>query len=196
MATWTDDLIKGLTVRGTASREDIAALSASVGQALPDDYVSFVQKADGAEGWVGDDYIALWPVQEVIATNEELAVATHAPDLLLIGTDGGGEAFAFDLRSAPWPIVMVPLVGLSRDLMRNVGESFSGWLGSRPEPSGGPHPRADRLMGMNVYEINPVILGGDPTDPSNKAIVTRHELIKIAMWWNPQIAEARRRSKG
>jgi ABC-type amino acid transport substrate-binding protein len=193
VANWADAIAKGMTVRGWASSHDIAALAASVGRQLPDDYVDFVQTADGAEGWVGGDYVALWQIHEIVATNDDLEVATYAPGLLLIGTDGGGEAFAFDLDTPTLPVVMVPIVGLSRDLMRYVGESFSAWLRSRPEAPPGA-ARVDRLMGKNVYEINPVILGGDPTDPSNKAIVTRDELIRIAKWWNPQIAEARRRS--
>jgi len=46
-----------------------------------------------------------------------------------------------------------------------------------------------------VFEIKPVILGGSPTDPGNKIVLTRDEHIKTVLYWNRIIAELRARGK-
>ena len=47
--------------------------------------------------------------------------------------------------------------------------------------------------GMEVFEIKPVILGGSPSDPANKVMLTRDEHIKAVVYWNGVIAELRAR---
>jgi hypothetical protein len=34
------------------------------------------------------------------------------PGLFLFGSNGGGEAYAFDTRENPWVVVQVPLIGM------------------------------------------------------------------------------------
>jgi hypothetical protein len=45
--------------------------------------------------------------------------------------------------------------------------------------------------GKEVFEIQPVILGGCPTDPTNKVLLTREEHIKAVVYWNRVIKELR-----
>jgi hypothetical protein len=63
---------------------------------LPEDYVAFLQRANGGEGFVGERYVRLWKAEELIEVNRGYNVAEFFPNLFLIGTDGGGEAYAFD----------------------------------------------------------------------------------------------------
>jgi hypothetical protein len=42
-----------------------------------------------------------------------------------------------------------------------------------------------------IFEIKPVILGGSPTDPANKMVLTREEHIKAVVYWNKLIADLR-----
>ena len=44
---------------------------------------------------------------------------------------------------------------------------------------------------MNLMEIHPVILGGDPTDSANKALVPLSDLLVAAAWWNARIKSLR-----
>ena len=53
---------------------------------------------------------ALW--EELLAWNTKCQVAESAPDLFLIGSDGGGEAYAFDLAKADAAVYQVPFIGL------------------------------------------------------------------------------------
>ncbi len=47
-------------------------------------------------------------------------------------------------------------------------------------------------LDSEVWEIIPVILGGDPTDDSNKTVVSREKHIELVRWWNRKIADMRR----
>lgn len=51
-------------------------------------------------------------------------MSEHAPGLLLFGSDGGGEALAFDTACEGLPVVSVPFVGMDRDLTRTLAASF------------------------------------------------------------------------
>ena len=52
--------------------------------------------------------------------------------------------------------------------------------------------RTNELAGKEVFEIQPIILGGHPTDPSNKTVLTRQEHIEAVTYWNREL----RRLKG
>ncbi len=88
-----------------------------------------MRECDGGEGFVGDGgYLVLWRLGELGPNNQAYGCAEFAPGLLLFGTDGGGEGYAFDLRDDPPTYVMVPLVGLSVDAAQNCATSFTEFL--------------------------------------------------------------------
>jgi hypothetical protein len=60
--------------------------------------------------------------------NKAYQVAEYAPGLFLFGSDGGGEAFAFDTRTEAKPIVSVPFVGMELKLARPLGSNFKAFL--------------------------------------------------------------------
>ena len=51
-------------------------------------------------------------------------MSEHAPGLLLFGSDGGGEALAFDTACEGLPVVSGSFVGMDRDLTRTLAASF------------------------------------------------------------------------
>lgn len=95
---------------------------------LPEDYTQFLQQADGGEGFVGNTYIILWRVGELLEMNRSYQIAEYAPDLFLFGSDGGGEAFAFDTRTIAKTIVSVPFVGMDLKLARPIASGFTVFL--------------------------------------------------------------------
>jgi hypothetical protein len=98
------------------------------GCTLPLDYRRFMAAQDGGEGFVGTQYLVLWRASELVAFNHDYQVEVYAPGLLLFGSNGGGEAFAFDTRDPFLKVVMVPFVGMSlRDAM-HVADSFDAFL--------------------------------------------------------------------
>lgn len=42
-----------------------------------------------------------------------------------------------------------------------------------------------------VTEIHPIILGGDPTDPKNKTVLSRQEHMKAVRFWNKLLKDRR-----
>lgn len=173
-----------------ASGSGINGVPAGVPAGLPEDYVEFMKSFDGAEGWVGDEYLALWPSAELEANNATLDTEHLSPGLTLIGTDGGGEAYGFDLRNR-CRVVRVPLVGLSWELAIPIAVSFTDWLVGASSRAA-PRSTDARWRGQNIVEVKPVLLGGDPVDRSNKRVVPRSAALRVSRWWNDQIGRLTR----
>ena len=101
-----------LDLNPSASETILEAAIRSLGVDLPLDYKDFLRASNGGAGFVGDTYLHLWKAEELKPLNDGYQVARFAPALLLIGSDGGGEAYAFDLSELPWKVVRVPFVGM------------------------------------------------------------------------------------
>lgn len=50
------------------------------------------------------------------------------------------------------------------------------------------------LVGMEIFEIKPVILGGSSTDPKNKVFLNRQQHIEAVSYWNNVIKGLRSQS--
>lgn len=85
---------------------------------------------DGGEGFIRpNSYAMLWKIKELLQFNREYAVLEYAPGLLLFGSNGGGKAFAFDLRAeGRSPVVSVPFIGMDLRDALPLAETFDGFL--------------------------------------------------------------------
>jgi len=54
----------------------------------------------------------------------------------------------------------------------------------------------EKKEGMELIEVTPVILGGDPIDPCNRALVSRAQHFEVVRYWNGVIAEMRAGAAG
>ena len=101
-----------------------------LGQELPTDYIAFLRRCNGAEGWIGSEsYVMLFPVNQLIYFNGAYEVQRYAPGFLISGSSGGGEAYGFDMRSGhEWPVVQIPFVGMSWEPSQPMGTSFTSFL--------------------------------------------------------------------
>lgn len=113
---------------GRASDGDVREAESHFGRPLPTQYRRFMSSQDGGEGFIGGQYLVLWRTSELFAFNRDYEAAHYAPGLLLFGSNGAGEAFAFDMRYDPMPVVMVPFIGMSLKDAKTVAESFDGFL--------------------------------------------------------------------
>lgn len=128
--------LKDFKVAPAGTPEGIVAAEAALGVNLPEDYKAFLRLHDGAEGFVGDHYLVLWRASELPQFNREYEFPTYAPGLLGFGGNGGGEAFAFDTRQVPFPVVIVPLIGMSREDAIPVAKSFAALFYRMIQPGG------------------------------------------------------------
>src|SRR5215813_13991446 len=94
-----------------ASEQALASLMAGVPNPLPEGYMAFLRRANGGEGFVGERYVRLWRVEELIEMNSEYNVAEFFPNLFFIGTDAGGEAYAFNISGNEPAVFEVPFIG-------------------------------------------------------------------------------------
>ncbi|MFN5028099.1 MAG: SMI1/KNR4 family protein [Burkholderiales bacterium] len=121
------------TLRLLASFETVApAAEAAVSRAqaqlnmrLPADYVEFLYWSNGGEGIIGETYLMLWQVEDLAKLNIAYEVEEYAAGLLLFGSNGGGEAFAFDTQKLHWEVVRVPFVGMDKTEAIPVATTFA-----------------------------------------------------------------------
>jgi len=91
--------------------------------------------ANGGEGFIGENHLILWAAEELAQFNNEYEAQDYAPGLVLFGSDGGGEGYAFDARTIPAPIVQVPFIGMDLMYARQMAGSFSEFVRKLAEKS-------------------------------------------------------------
>jgi hypothetical protein len=102
--------INDLQLNEPARLQAIIDVENKLGIEFPIDYKEFLLFSNGCEGSIGESYICIWPIEELIEANEASEVDEYTPGLVLFGSDGGGEAFAFDMRNNNKKYIMVPLM--------------------------------------------------------------------------------------
>lgn len=123
------DRIRCMSNNPPATVEAIKAFEEASKLCLPLDYKRVLLEANGFEGFVdGGSYLVLWSVDDLMSFNVDYEVSKHCPGLLLIGSDGSGEAFAIDFDDSAKPIVQIPFVGMSRAHVQLVARDFSEFI--------------------------------------------------------------------
>lgn len=94
---------------------------------FPSDFRNFMLESNGYEGEIGkEQYLVLWSLENIIELNEAYGVDEFSPGLLLIGSDGGEIAYAYDKRDRS--IVKVPFIGMSLDEIERCGNNLQQFL--------------------------------------------------------------------
>jgi hypothetical protein len=108
-----EQLFAGFKGNPPASTTLIAQSQANLSFQLPADYVEFLQQMNGGEGSLGENaYVVLSRVEQLGEMNADCEVAEFAPELFLFGSNGAGEAFAYDTRFSPPRIIAIPFITL------------------------------------------------------------------------------------
>ena len=94
---------------------------------LPDSYIAFLTRCNGGEGFVGERYVRLWKAEELLTHNHSYEVPESFPNFFFIGTNGGGEAYAFDISGNDPRVFEVPFIGMPSDA-KPVADSFDALL--------------------------------------------------------------------
>jgi hypothetical protein len=124
-----DLILDGCTQNEPASEMSIASLEQILEFRLPKTYRALLNRSNGCEGFVaGNNFIVIWPIEQIAELNDAYGVAEFAPGLVLFGSDGGDAGFAFDRRSEGLPIVEVPFIGMSLSEAKLRGNSFEEFL--------------------------------------------------------------------
>lgn len=119
----------GFTLNPGIPRDSLDAIMAALPVELPNDYLAFLMDSNGGEGTLGENYVSLWKAEDLLPNNVAYAVAQFAPHLFLFGSDGGGEAYAFDTSDRSFGVVQVPFIGIDgAPVAIPMGNSFTAFL--------------------------------------------------------------------
>ncbi|WP_175676544.1 SMI1/KNR4 family protein [Burkholderia ambifaria] len=129
MTDFTTLLGAGFHRRAPFTPVAIASLETSLCASLPPNYKDLLLWSDGGEGEVGDLYLAVWTVEQVVELNALYSITTRMGEgFVCIGTDGGDYCFALDLRGGE-RFVVVPFGALTEDeikpLARNLVDALT-----------------------------------------------------------------------
>jgi len=122
------DLLSKFKAKPPATDAAITGAEGELGHALPPDYAEFLKQHDGGAGFIGESYCNLWSVSELADADRDCEIQEWTPGLFAFGSDGGGEAFGYDLRTDQAKVVRVPFIPMEWQEARPMGQSFQAFL--------------------------------------------------------------------
>jgi cell wall assembly regulator SMI1 len=119
-------MITGMKKRAPAAKTDITSFESEIKRVLPQDYVELLSTSNGANGLQNGEPLILYDLPEVVKGYSDYR--TFIPNLLVFGSDGSGEEFAFDYRHDPPTVVRLPGIPLDEALTVVIADSFTDFL--------------------------------------------------------------------
>lgn len=123
-----ESLLGGFSGAEPASEQALQNAEAALAKHLPDDYKDFLRISDGGEGFLDGNYLILWSIGEVVEYEMQYETAKYAPGLVLFGSNGGGDAFAFAMGQSKPTVVAIPFVGMDTKYAKALAPSFVEFL--------------------------------------------------------------------
>ncbi len=99
---------------------------------LPDDYQEFMLSNNGGEGFVGERYVSLAPIEELAKWNELAEVSHWIPGGVVIGTNGGGEYYGFFPLDNRRVLGIVPGIGMEPEQIWEIPLTFAEFIRQPP----------------------------------------------------------------
>jgi hypothetical protein len=187
-------LPRSFVVTPGAAATVIATAEAALRCALPTGLRELYARTNGGEGFIGENYLRIYPVDRLPQLNVAFGVAEFAPELRIFGSNGGGEAFALVVGGAP-RFVQVPFIPMVHQYARDLGFDLEEFLARLRGGAGDDWSPSPEHVGMEVHEIQPIVFGGDPRDRANKALLPTAEYAPVVMWWNRKYREVTQQRK-
>ena len=122
------DVWREFSANSPANRQAIDKFESDSHFKLPKDYEQFLERMNGGEGFVGEAYLSLWRVEELLQRNKDYEVDEYTPGFFIFGSDGGGESFGFDLRSDLKEVVCIPFIGSGWEDAVRIASTFTEFL--------------------------------------------------------------------
>ena len=127
--TRLDDLLtkQGFSKKTSKSNIDFPIIEEHLRFKLPEDYKYYLANYDDFEGFVGEEYLRLWKIDDLFKLNKEYGV-NDLPDTIAIGTNGNMEFIAIELKVNDYRIVLSPFIDIDVQNHIEIGTSFSDML--------------------------------------------------------------------
>ncbi len=68
------------------------------GVELPTDYIAFMREHNGGEGSIGEAYVTMFMMEELVELNEDYDIANTYKECFVFGSDGGDMLFAYNTK--------------------------------------------------------------------------------------------------
>jgi hypothetical protein len=111
-----------------ATASELSQIDRFFNYAFPIDYKDFLQITNGLEGNADKGYLVIWSIEELLELNTAYQVKEFASHLILFGSDGGEDAFAFDTSGPAVSIVKLPFIGMGYVPNHKLANSFQEFL--------------------------------------------------------------------
>src|SRR3954470_4098442 len=84
---------------------------------------------NGGEGSLTEEgrYVNFWPLEVLMKYNRDYEVQDYAPEVFLLGSDGGG--IAFGIRRNDGSFIKVDFIDMSNENASGVGNDFEEFIG-------------------------------------------------------------------
>lgn len=94
---------------------------------LPKDYINFMKTCNGGEGFVGEEYLILFRLEELEGINKDYKIEEFDKDIILIGSNGASEAIGLDLRNNNFKYILIPFL-FEYEAIIELSDSFNGFI--------------------------------------------------------------------
>lgn len=178
-------LFEGFEKRPPLELAKIQEAVQAINLELPPEYLEIFSFINGGEGFIGDNYCRLYQLDELVLLNESFWVKEFAPEIFIFGSNGGGEAFAFDITKNPYTIVQIPFIPMDISYIDLIGKTISEFFHSFSTAENNNLLQINReLIGKEIHERHPIVFGGDPLDLDNKVYVPTKNYAELVVFWN------------
>jgi hypothetical protein len=109
---------------------------------FPSGYLDFMKEKNGGMGTILDGkYVDLWAFESIESNNKDCEVEIDTPQLLFIGSDGGGMAFA--IKRTEGTFISLDWLDTKGEYWIDAGSTFHEFLIYLSKPYEGPEDEDD-----------------------------------------------------
>ena len=117
-----EELINNLSLNDKPEDSEFSELVDRYSSVLPSDYLDFIRLHNGADGLVGDNYLSLWPIADVLEVTQSHQVDDDSyKKFVIIGSTG---YFHYGIRDR----VFYELDMIDDSYSKEVGNSLTDFL--------------------------------------------------------------------
>lgn len=108
------------------AKEDVSELIEKIDFDIDKDYLDFIKTYNGGEGFVGEEFLSLWFISDIIKMNPYYKEDTYAKSIFFFGSNGGDAGYGF--RKSDGVVFEVPYIDMSQECSIMLGSNFKEFL--------------------------------------------------------------------